>query len=331
MQLPTIETPLLLDLLFGVIVLLFVPFGARRGAGREAIVAAGLLLAAAVAAAWVEAWGAWLAQQVALDPNLARFVVTVGILLVGWIGIGWIGGAAMAGRPGIASRLAGGLLAALNGAFLLAQILAAIERDLQVGAISGSVVGGELLRDRDRLLLGAALLGLVIAVVARLTRSMRSEPAANDFGFGVGSRQRPVRLAAGADAGKYEPEAAAGVPPLDETTPLPRRPEGTAGRAANDGAWWRPSPPAPRPSNGHRPTGLPEDWSQAAESGASWQARRDQAYNRTVEFPASGAAGRRFGGSSQPDQGADDRERCPTCGAHVTGNDLFCPSCGKTL
>ncbi|HET7094958.1 MAG TPA: zinc-ribbon domain-containing protein [Thermomicrobiales bacterium] len=328
---PTIETPLLLDLLFGVIVLLFVPFGVRRGAGREAIVSASLLLSAAVADAWAEAWGFWLAQRLALDVSLTRFVVTVGIFLVGLVGIGWIGGGALPGRPGIASRLAGGVLAAMNGAFLLAQILAASERDLQAGAISGSLLGGELLRDRDRLLLGAALLALVFAIVARATRSMRREPTTGDIGFGVGSRQRPVRLAAGGDAGKYEPEGAAPAGgPLVETTPMPYRPDGTVNRSANGGAWWRPPAPAPLPSNGHQPAGASEDWSHVAESGGSWQARRDQAFNRTVEFPA-GSGSRRFGGSSPADQDLDDRERCPTCGAHVTANDLFCPSCGKTL
>jgi hypothetical protein len=88
------------------------------------------------------------------------------------------------------------------------------------------------------------------------------------------------------------------------------------------------------PSNGHRPAGLPDDWSRMADptagAGSSWQAQRDQAYHRTAEFPAGSAGGRRFGGAGQTEHG-DDRERCPTCGAHVTANDLFCPSCGKTL
>ncbi|HEU5430229.1 MAG TPA: zinc-ribbon domain-containing protein, partial [Thermomicrobiales bacterium] len=293
-----------------------------------------LLLSAAVASAWVEPWGALLAQRFALDVNVARFAVTIGIFAIGLVGLGWIGGgAAGLARPTIAGRLAGGALGAMNGAFLLAQILAAVERDLQVGAMTGSVIGGELLRDRDRLLLGAALVALAIAVAARLVRTIRGEPATSDVGLGVGLRQRPVRLAAGADAGKYEPEAAAAPDgrPLGETAALPYRPEGTASPAAKGGAWWRPSPPAPLPTNGHRPTGLPEDWSHAAEPGASWQARRDQAYNQTVEFPAGGAGGRRFGGASQTGQNVDDRERCPTCGSHVTANDLFCPSCGKTL
>jgi zinc ribbon protein len=163
---------------------------------------------------------------------------------------------------------------------------------------------------------------------------MRTEPAASDYGLGLGARQRPVRLPPGADAGKYEPTSGgSAAPPLGETTPMPYRPEGSRPTGANGGAWWRPA--SPTPSNGHQPTGLPTDWTQsidpAAGSGATWQARRDQAANRTVEFPASGGGGRRFGGSRAADPSGDDRERCPTCGAHVTGNDLFCPSCGKTL
>ena len=46
---PQIDTPLLLDILLGLVILLFVPFGIRRGVAKEAMVSAGVLLGATLA------------------------------------------------------------------------------------------------------------------------------------------------------------------------------------------------------------------------------------------------------------------------------------------
>ena len=46
---PQIDTPILLDILLGLVILLFVPFGIRRGVAKEAMVSAGVLLGATLA------------------------------------------------------------------------------------------------------------------------------------------------------------------------------------------------------------------------------------------------------------------------------------------
>lgn len=329
MQLPAIDAPLLLDLLFGVVILLFVPFGIRRGVAKEGFVSAALLLSARIAERWAEPWSRWLADGFGVDPGIGRFAVTAGILGAGLLLLGYGAGAAL-GRMqvGVPGRLAGGLLAAINGAFLLALLLAAIERDLRpAAALSASFVGGELLRDLDRLLLGAAgvlLLCTVAGWVVRAIRGERALPPEQWAGAAVPPRQRPVRVARDTEAGKYEPEAT-GRPSvaLGETAPLP---------PAFDDVRWRPSPTA---SNGNQ-AGATGSWATRAGDGgdATWRPWQDPSLGRTVEVAPSGSgdAGRRFGDSGPfRTAGGDDRGRCPTCGSAVAPSDLFCPSCGKTL
>ena len=325
MQIPQFEMPLLLDLLFAVVILLFVPFGIRRGVAREAFVSAALLLSGLVANAWGPAWGDWIAAAVGLDASVARFVVTMLILLVGLAVLGWGSGGLVPRAPtSLASRLVGGLLAAFNAAYLLSLVLSAYERDLGSGAeVSGTVIGGELLRDLNRLMLAAAVVLLVCGLFGWLVRGRTD--VGGPVVIGGPAPASPVGGTYGYETAKQEPAASgAPVPRLAETAPLPsaRPSEDT------DGAWWRPPSPGP-PTNGHTAdAGGLDAHGTAPSGGSSWQQWRDQAYGKTVELPSS-EGGRRFGGASTA--GADDRERCPTCGARVSGGDLFCPSCGKTL
>lgn len=124
---PDLSSQLLLDLLLGFIILLFVPFGVRRGVGREALVSAGLLLAAVIIGEWGERFGGWLAARTGLGSGVATFAVELGILLAGTFLVGYgAGGAIAASRPSAWSRIAGGILAAVNGAIFLGYLLRAI-------------------------------------------------------------------------------------------------------------------------------------------------------------------------------------------------------------
>lgn len=90
---PRIDTPLLLDILLGLVVLLFVPFGIRRGAAKEAMVSAGILLGATLAARFGEPWGQELSARTSLDVGAATFAASTAILLACTFLLGYGGGA----------------------------------------------------------------------------------------------------------------------------------------------------------------------------------------------------------------------------------------------
>ncbi|MDP9355327.1 MAG: CvpA family protein, partial [Chloroflexota bacterium] len=114
------SSSLLLDGLLLLVVLLFIPIGLWRGGVREAIVAGGIVLGGALAGSWARPWGDDLASQLDLRPQTARFLVALAALLGATLCVGYAGGAALRpGAPGLLGRVAGGLLAGLNGLLLL--------------------------------------------------------------------------------------------------------------------------------------------------------------------------------------------------------------------
>ena len=79
---PRIETSLLLDVLLGLVILLFIPFGIRRGAAKEAMVSAGILLGATLSDRFASQWGEELATRFGLEPSAATFSTSI-LLLFG--------------------------------------------------------------------------------------------------------------------------------------------------------------------------------------------------------------------------------------------------------
>lgn len=312
---PELSTQLLLDLLLAFIVLLFVPFGIRRGVAREAMVSAGIFLGALIAQGWADEGAAWLGRAFGLEPATAGFSVALAALLGGTFILGYGASAAVAtARPGIAGRLAGGLLAAFNGALFLSYLLRFIEQYLNPGnALDDGIVASVLLRRQDDLLLAAAGVLLVCIVVGWIVRAARGERVVTEPTLAP-ARSRPVRVAEIADAGKYEPVAAPArpAPAVHETAPLPAEPVGDPWRRSGS-------------TNGH---------GAAAPVDATW---RDGA---TVAGGAAGGAwtswgqssdpGRRFAYGAAGDPGGE-RRLCPTCGAQAGPNDVYCPQCGKSM
>src|SRR5918998_995500 len=125
------DVHLALDALLVFIILLFVPIGLWRGAVREAIVAAAILLGAALAGAWARPWGDDLATRTAFEAPTGRFVVAVAALVLCTVCLGYGGGAAWRGdQPGTFGRLIGGVLAALNGVLLIGFAVSFLDRYL---------------------------------------------------------------------------------------------------------------------------------------------------------------------------------------------------------
>ncbi len=352
---PTIDAALLLDLLLGVIILFFVPFGVRRGVAKEAMVSAGLLLGVAVAETWANRGAEPLVERFDVGHDTARFVVAVASLGVGLLVLGYGGGAALGRvRQGLLARLAGGVLAAINGALVLAYLLAFVQHYLNhgndPGVIADGYVGGALLRHLDWLLLGAAgllaacvVFGLIITAF-RHRNDVPVPPSPDPLAGAVPPRQRPVRVAREADAGKYEPTGGAsfgssttpdprpgrfggGTSSLSQTAPL--LDTGDRPRVAEDqnrgSAWSRPLPPIDpgHATNGHAPTPpVADDWLRRSRPAP----RPDDS-----DQPPSTAGTRwRPGALDRTNFDALPR-RCPSCGAVPGSNDVFCPECGATI
>ncbi len=331
---PQIDTPLLLDILLGLVILLFVPFGIRRGVGKEAIVSAGILLGAVLGERFGEIWGKELSARFALEQGPATFAASASLLFGCTFLLGYGGGAVLGRmRPATLSRLVGGLLAAFNAAVLLSYLLHWIDSYLQQGAaLDQGLVSAALLREADLLLLGATGVLFALIVMGWLVNAARSrrEPreTAGTSLAGMPGRQRPVRVALAADAGKFEP----GSEPvsrsgrfgqgLDATSPLP------AGSAVTYGAQgpWPGAAHATLANNGHHRANQVEDTSDTPNDETVWSAWSapvsDDATSRTElagQWPVASSVG------------VTDDERCAVCRARVGTRDVFCPECGATL
>lgn len=339
---PQIDTPLLLDILLGLVVLLFVPFGIRRGVAKEAIVSAGILLGAILGDRFGVIWGAELSARFALAPPAATFAASALLLFGGTFLIGYGGGAALGVmRPGTLSRLTGGLLAAFNAALLLSYLLRWIDELLQQGAaLDDGIVSEALLRQSDLLLLAATGVLLLLIVAGWIVHAARARRQPRELNGslldGMPGRQRPVRIAPAADAGKYEP----GSEPvsrsgrfgqgLDATSPLPAGSAVTYTGAANEqqrgqGPW----PGAGQPNlapNGHSRENRVDASREPQSDDTVWSAW-SAAPNTEVLSRAEP--------SSQwpvaPALGVTDDDRCAVCRARVGPRDVFCPECGATL
>jgi uncharacterized membrane protein required for colicin V production len=327
----------LLDILLGLVVLLFVPFGIRRGVAKEAMVSAGILLGTTLAERFGQVWGAELALRFRLESGAATFAASAILLFGCTFLLGYGGGAALgASRPGTLSRLVGGLLAAFNAALLLSYLLSWIEGMLAQGAIlDDGILSEALLRQANLLLLAAAGVLLILTVAGWMVNAARSrrQPREQHAALlaGMPARQRPVRVAAGGDVGKYEP----GAEPvarsgrfgqgIGATSPLPSPNLSGSEPWANDRH-------SAHTSNGKSLLGQGDGLRRTPDAPydqrdetvwAAWSApASDEPYSRTEpasQWPAPSSLG------------VTEDARCAVCRARVGPRDVFCPECGATL
>ena len=334
---PQIDTPLLLDILLGLVILLFVPFGIRRGVAKEAMVSAGILLGAVLAERFGQTWGGELSARFGLERGAADFAASAIVLFAATFLLGYGGGAALGTlRSGTLSRLVGGLLAAFNAALLLSYLLFWIDTFLaQGGALDDGILSAALLRRGDLLLLAGAGILLALTILGWIVNASRArrQPRAMDASFmaSMPPRQRPVRMAAAPDTGKYEPDREPVAPSgrfgqgLEATSPL------AAGSGAGQAAWTGDGQ-TKHASNGHgREPRANGAWQRSGPAlpatsddtvWSAWSAPADETFSRTEPVSQWPVA---------PSVGVTDDERCAVCRARVGPRDVFCPECGATL
>jgi uncharacterized membrane protein required for colicin V production len=125
---------------------MFVPIGLWRGALREWIALAGILLGAALATEWSYPWGGDLANELLIDPKLARFAVGALLFLAVTLFVGYGAGMALPYRPDLSwpNRLLGALLGLGNGALILSSALRIMQHNLFDDQASSPLLGSAL-------------------------------------------------------------------------------------------------------------------------------------------------------------------------------------------
>lgn len=362
---------LILDLLFGIIVVLFAAIGLWRGIVKEIPITAAIFAGAALASSWANPWGGDLADLSDIRTDASRMIV-LGVALVGTTIVLGYGGAALIGHLEITwgERFAGALLAGINGVLLLHYALDGVERfftgDATTEALDQSYVARLLLREFGWVLVGAAVMMTLCLMVGwtRARRSSRNRVASASSVLAessIGARGRPARLPREADSGKFEPVTsgfdarsgryAADAPSVQQTIAMPPvDPE----RVANEGGRYAPPPSAsggtPRqsraPSAADRSGFDGDEWIRRAAAPPSVE-RPDRKSDHVGDGDSAHhptANGHRvFDGTtssswSNPAPQTPDSEafppraaRCPRCAGGVGSDDDFCPHCGQRL
>lgn len=287
-----------LDILFLAIVALFVPIGFARGVVREVFVTAAVLAGATFATSWARPWGGDLADQTVIRVDLARFLVSTSMLVDSMVVFGyWAASVASPARPGFAARCAGAVLAAINGALVLAFLLRDVERFLADEgtrrSLAESRVASILLRDFGWAVAGSACVMFVTILVGtfignRAERVSPRPPARTEPG--VSGRRHRLRW--GRDDGKVEPSSRG----FDAATERYR---------------------ADTP---HHADTMPI----APVNPSAWSHDR----------PYTGAGAGEWVDISTASPGTittTETQRCPGCGERTVFLDAFCPRCGRSL
>lgn len=332
---------LVLDILLSLIVILFVPIGFWRGALKEVIVTAAILLGAAIATAWAEPWGDGLAGPLDMRHGVARFIVAAVALFLAVLLLGYGGGTLLSGwEPGFGGRLLGCVLAAVNGILLLGYALTFINGYLldnkQDQAINDGRVTGLFLHHFDDVVLACGIILLVSLVAATAYRMMQPQashpPALStappNYLPTAGARVVPPRVPIGAETGKYEP--APNDAPAFASMPLDA--SGFDHRWSTDRANAEPAAPTSFNGSGSNEHSA-DEWLRRATS-LPWG--NDNARSSAFDhYQGDSYSSGNSQAANQPQRAANDspsqsgQTQCPVCGGTLGPADFYCPLCGS--
>lgn len=344
---------LLLDGLLILIMTLFVPIGFWRGGVREAFVGASILLGATAANAWATYLGRHLAGTFSVSHAVAGFVVAVTMLLATTLVLGYGAGLALSEESsGLFGRVAGAVLAACNGALLIAYGLSFVDRYLLAASGTSSLdeglIAGIFLRRFGWVVAGVGLTTFLCVVTAAVLRgfgsAVRREPLAEPS-ITSWLPARPVRVPRDADAGKYEPPVVGSLTPAGGLNPVPKvdrrssltnlptqqSPLSSGSRVRGEVPSMNHQPDVPSGSVLGWPRPLPTG-SHAGERSASMKTSpatlppRGRVTSLKPRPSAAPAADHRT--SPSRSSVLPIRERCLTCGFALGAGETYCPECG---
>lgn len=136
-----VSIPQVLDLLLALVLVMFVPIGLWRGALREWMTLAGILVGWIMQVEWSgsSSWGGDLAVLLKLDPTLASFFVAALLFLGTTLIVGYGSGVMLPYRPDLSSpnRAFGACLGLGNGVLILSGLLRIMDQTL-FGGQAGS-------------------------------------------------------------------------------------------------------------------------------------------------------------------------------------------------
>lgn len=336
--------PQVLDLLMALVLVMFVPIGLWRGALREWIALAGILLGSMLAAEWAEPWGRDLAAQTAIDPRVANFAVAALFFLGVTLFVGYGAGVALPYRPDLSwpNRVLGATLGLGNGLLILSSALRIMQRHLFDGA-PGSPLFASGLAVFLILYIGWAELVLLVifllSVLAGLVRRGRHRPPLleeyapvfDDDASATALAWNGTAAYAPYDDAYAEPPPPPGAPPA--AVPWPRPSEPGVGYDAQDTAQLPPVAPPVRevvaPAD-HPPPPRSDD-APAGPAPLQVSEIARPAPRQGVGPPVGPDSAPATPGAVEVASADTTSTACAICGTSVPARARFCPTCGHII
>jgi hypothetical protein len=339
-----VSVPQVLDLLLALVLVMFVPIGLWRGALREWMTLAGILVGWIMQVEWSgsSSWGGDLAALLKLDPTLASFFVAALLFLGTALIVGYGSGAMLPYRPDLSwpNRAFGACLGLGNGVLILSGLLRIMDQTL-FGGQSGSPLRLSGLGEFLIVYVGWAYLLMLIVllggIVAGVAARLAGRPALLDEFLPYGEPALAWQEnGAAAPPWSATPESVWNGVPVH--TPAANERGRMHSSDEHDTAVLEPVAAAPMseaatipgataalPLVAILPMSAPGNGGQSTRSENTRSAETNQAVSAPGKTTASPPTP-----DSRPANGAA-KTPCAICGAALAPGARFCASCGNVL
>ena len=318
---------LVLDVLLVLLIVLFAPIGYWRGPVKELLVTLGVVSGVVLADYWSRPWGHDLSTQTSLTADGGAFIVAMAFLVAATFVLGYGLGATLApGFHGLAARLLGAAIAALNGILLLSYALQYVRlfllSDANERSLNDSFVARFLLNDIGYVLLGAALLVAPLLAYLLITGQRAYDIVDDDLYDDEYVEAAPVVSRAGL---RRSAAAVQSLPPRVPVVPMVEPPRAYKAE---------PQPARRAPTDATRPLTVAEPRVTAEPAATSDAASRMVDTDPHIVIPAATAsvstpAAPVIETVAEPAADlAPGYARCHTCHAVLSPDTTICPNCG---